>query len=105
VIDFTGGAGIDQLTVICTSLQEKSKWLSALKPHVKAMNASTAVKPQHLQVVVVVVVVVVVAIVMTSVGFCQKKNCFCHSRGLTFNRIKPAKTWFNLRGTRKSSLP
>lgn len=67
--------GIEQLTVICTSLQEKSKWLSALKPHVKAMNASTAVKPQNLQVVglvvfivvVVTVVVVVIVIVLSQV--------------------------------------
>jgi len=47
----TGGVGdSDQLIVICTSLQEKSKWLTALKSHVKAMNASVVVKPQHLQV-------------------------------------------------------
>ena len=46
----SGGVGIDQLVVVCTSLQEKSKWLNALKPHVRAMNASVVVKPQHLQV-------------------------------------------------------
>ena len=45
-----GGEGIEELTVICTSLQEKSKWITALKPHVKAMLASAVVKPQHLQV-------------------------------------------------------
>jgi len=45
-----GAEGVDQLTVICTSLAEKSKWLSALKPLVKAMNATAVVKPHHLQV-------------------------------------------------------
>jgi len=47
-----GGEGIEELTVVCASLSEKSKWLSALKLHVKTMNATATapVKPQHLQV-------------------------------------------------------
>jgi hypothetical protein len=46
----TGGTGIERLTVICASVQEKTKWLMQLKHHVKVMPAPVAVKPQNLQV-------------------------------------------------------
>ena len=46
----TGGVGVERLTVICTSGQEKAKWLTQLKPHVKVMPVSIVAKPQNLQV-------------------------------------------------------
>jgi hypothetical protein len=50
----TGGTGIERLTVICPSVQDKMKWLTQLKQHVKVMPAvisvPAAVKPQILQV-------------------------------------------------------
>jgi len=76
----SGGLGIEELTVICTSVQEKSKWLSALKSHVKAMNASAIVKPQHLQVVTTTEIILAESYVFMCVSFGQHfllKRCIC----------------------------
>jgi len=46
----SGGVGIDCLIIVCSSLQEKSKWLNVLKQQVRAVHATVPAKPQNLQV-------------------------------------------------------
>ena len=49
----TGGVGIERLTVTCTSPQEKTKWFTHLKQHVKVIPTLVVpAKPQNVQVIV-----------------------------------------------------
>jgi Rho guanine nucleotide exchange factor 7 len=48
--EISGGVGIDRVIVVCSSLQEKSKWVNMLKQYARTVLASVLTKPQNLQV-------------------------------------------------------
>ena len=37
---------MEKLSVLCTSMQERTKWLAQLKQHIKVMSATLVIKPQ-----------------------------------------------------------